>query len=93
MSGAKTRIDTWHAAKNKTQRHYHVFISYMWGEHDSAFVDQLYGELNSRTIHGSLNAVMVFLDRMSLLPGRPFEEDSADALTHTLVAVPVLSAI
>ena len=80
---------------------YDVFISYRWGHYDSDFTRAMFdmftnfdvavggGETNNNC--NSKRMVETFLDTKRLKEGRKFQTDFAAALTHSLLAVPILS--
>jgi hypothetical protein len=71
--------------------HYDAFISYRWGEFDSVFTEQLYETFTNYTVGANCRALEVFLDIRCLQKGQMFKEDFAAALTHSRVALPVVS--
>mmetsp|Transcript_32255 Transcript_32255/g.53892 ORF Transcript_32255/g.53892 Transcript_32255/m.53892 type:complete len:839 (-) Transcript_32255:147-2663(-) len=72
--------------------HYDVFISYRWGNYDSAFASALFDMCTNFAIGEKRRAIEVFVDRFRLKEGRQFQSDFAAALTHSLLAVPIVSA-
>jgi hypothetical protein len=70
---------------------YDVFISYRWGPHDSQFTEQLFDMFTNFSVGASSRAAEVFLDTKRLQKGRRFKSDFAAALTHSSVALPVIS--
>jgi hypothetical protein len=86
----KSRYGQWLQLYDLRER-YDVFLSYRWGRHDSEFTEQLFDVFTNLSVGAQSRAVEVFLDRKRLQEGRRFKSDFAAALTHTLVAVPVVS--
>jgi len=90
VSEIKSRYGSW-LQMYDLREHYDAFISYRWGPHDSEFTDALFDMLTNFSVGENNRAVEVFLDRKRLQEGRRFKADFAAALTHTLVALPVVS--
>jgi GTPase SAR1 family protein len=70
---------------------YDVFISYRWGDFDSLFTEQLFDMFTNFSVGTDSRAVEVFLDKKCLQRGQLFKADFAAALTHSDVALPILS--
>jgi GTPase SAR1 family protein len=71
---------------------YDLFLSYRWNPYDLEFTKSLFDMLSNFDIGKDNRMPEVFLDRKRLQNGIEFTEDFAAALTHCLVAVPILSA-
>jgi hypothetical protein len=87
----KSKYGQWLQLYDLRER-YDVFISYRWGRYDSEFTEQLFDMFTNLSVGAQNRAVEVFLDRKRLQEGRLFKADFAAALTHTLIAVPIVSA-
>jgi GTPase SAR1 family protein len=86
----KSKYGQWLQLYDLRER-YDVFVSYRWGRYDSEFTEQLFDVFTNLSVGVQNRAVEVFLDRKRLQEGRWFTSDFAAALTHTLVAVLVVS--
>jgi hypothetical protein len=86
----KSKYGSWLQLNERRER-YDVFISYRWGTYDSVFVEKTFDMFTNFSIAAEMRAVEVFLDRKRLQDGRLFKLDFAAALTHSLIALPVVS--
>lgn len=73
------------------REHYDVFISYRWGPYDSSFTHALFDMFTHFSVSESTRPIEVFLDHKRLQDGRKLSSDFAAALTHSLIAVPIVS--
>jgi len=71
---------------------YDVFISYRWGQFDDVFVSTLFDMFTNFTVGADNRSITTFLDKKRLRDGRRFDLDFAQALSHSTLAVPVVSA-
>lgn len=71
---------------------YDVFISYRWGKHDSKFVQALFDALTLFTVQAERRAVQVFMDSRRLQEGWDFQMEFTNALVHSAVVCPIVSA-
>jgi hypothetical protein len=90
MSEIKSRYGQWLQLFERRER-YDVFISYRWGRYDTEFTEQVFDMFTNFSVGESNRAVEVFLDRKRLEKGRRFKSDFAAALSHSHVALPVIS--
>jgi GTPase SAR1 family protein len=88
--GVRTRYAPWLQLYG-LRANYDVFISYRWGDFDTAFTEQLFDMFTNFSVGTDSRAVEVFLDKKCLQKGQLFKADFAAALTHCDVALPVLS--
>jgi hypothetical protein len=86
----KSKYGSWLQLYERRER-YDVFISYRWGQYDSVFVEKTFDMFTNFSVAADMRAVEVFLDRKRLQDGRLFKLDFAAALTHSLIALPVVS--
>eukprot|EP01034_Spumella_vulgaris_P033105 gene33105-40852_t len=70
---------------------YDVFLSYRWGDHDGAFVMDLFDMFTNFSKGHAKESVEVFLDKKRLKDGRPYDKDFAKALINSVVIAPVVS--
>lgn len=73
------------------REHYDVFISYRWGHFDSSFTQTLFDMFTHFSVGETTRPIEVFLDHKRLQDGRKLSSDFAAALTHSLIAVPIVS--
>jgi GTPase SAR1 family protein len=86
----KSTYDQWLQLYELRER-YDVFISYRWGQYDSDLTEALFDMFTNFVVGTDKRAVEVFLDRKRLQDGRRFKVDLAAGLTHSLIALPVVS--
>jgi len=70
---------------------YDIFISYRRGDYDSQFVKALFENLSNFTIGDRFRAINTFLDDKRLADGINFQSAFSKALTHTIMAIPIIS--
>jgi hypothetical protein len=71
---------------------YQVFLSYRWNDFDSNIVTDLFDTLSFKLRLSSTEDIMVFRDSNRLLAGEFLQSSFAQALIHSEVMVPVVSA-
>jgi GTPase SAR1 family protein len=86
----KSKYGQWLQLYDLRER-YDVFLSYRGGSRDLEFVEQLFDTFTNLSVGPKNRAVEVFLDRKRLQEGRRMKSDIAIAITHSLVAAPVIS--
>jgi GTPase SAR1 family protein len=86
----KRKYDQWLQLNDQRDR-YDVFLSNRWGRYDSEFTEQLFDMFTNLSVGSQHRAVEVFLDRKRLQDGQHGAKVSAGALTHSTVAVLVIS--
>jgi hypothetical protein len=70
--------------------YYDLFVAYRWGDADPLFALRLFHCCNFN-LGDDHRAVAVFLDQVRLQNGRQFQRDFIEALSRSLVIVPIFS--
>jgi hypothetical protein len=74
------------------QSDYDIFLSYRWGRYDSSFTQALFDRLSLHSVDQSLRRIRTFLDTKQLQTGKNFQMNIAEALSKSVLFVPVVSA-
>jgi hypothetical protein len=74
------------------QSEYDVFLSYRWGRYDSSFTQALFDRLSLHSVDRSLRRIRIFLDTKQLQTGKNFQMNIVEALSKSLLFIPVVSS-
>jgi hypothetical protein len=73
------------------QSDYDIFLSYRWGRYDSSFTQALFDRLSLRSVGPLLRRIRIFLDTKQLQTGKNFQMNIVEALSKSLIFVPIVS--
>jgi hypothetical protein len=74
------------------QSDYDIFLSYRWGRYDSSFTQASFDRLSLYSVGQSLRRIRIFLDIKKLQTGKNFQMNIVEALSKSLLFVPIVSA-
>jgi GTPase SAR1 family protein len=71
---------------------YDIFFSYRWGRYDSSFTQGLFDRLSLHSVDPSMRRIRIFIDTKRLQTGKDFQINLVEALSKSLLFVPIVSA-
>jgi GTPase SAR1 family protein len=69
-----------------------LFISYRWGHYDTVFTKALFDRISLHAVDQSMRTVKTFLDVKRLQAGENFQKNIVNALSKSLLIVPIVSS-
>jgi hypothetical protein len=73
-------------------KEFDLFISYRWGRYDSNFTKALFDRLSLHSVDHTMRSIHTFLDVKRLQTGENFQRTIANALSKSLIIVPIVSS-
>jgi serine/threonine protein kinase len=71
---------------------YDLFLSYRWGHYDSHFTKALFDRLSLHSVDQTMRTIHAFLDIKRLQVGENYQMKLVDALSKSLVIIPIVSS-
>jgi GTPase SAR1 family protein len=85
------KYSAWLPEERSLKSEYDVFLSYRWGQYDSAFTGGLFDIFSNFTVGKDHRAPVIFLDHRRLENGRNYKTDFVKSLAHSSIIVPLLT--
>jgi GTPase SAR1 family protein len=73
-------------------KEFDLFLSYRWGRYDSNFTKALFDRLSLHSVDHTMRSIHTFLDIKRLQTGENFQRTIANALSKSLIIVPIVSS-